>query len=166
MRPDAQGPDWVTVHLTVNGVLVTLDVDPLDSLLDVIRRRLHLTGTKMGCGSGECGACTVLLGGRPVCACLALATEVTDSITTIEGLSGPNAAALRAAFAREGAFQCGFCTSGQLLTCASLLPRADRMSDAEIAEHLSGNICRCTGYAGILRAVRAAAASAVEHREA
>lgn len=146
------------VELIVNGDACRLEVDPLASLADVLRDGLGLTGTKMSCNAGDCGACTVLVDGQPVMACQSLAVTVTGAVTSIEGLRGPAAEALRQAFIQEGGFQCGYCTSGQILAAIGLVERSGSMSDEELARALGGNICRCTGYVGIIRAVRAAAA--------
>jgi aerobic-type carbon monoxide dehydrogenase small subunit (CoxS/CutS family) len=140
------------MRFTVNGRVVEADVHPLTRLLDVIRETCGLTGTKEGCGEGECGACTVLVDGRPVNACLVPIVQVDGSeVTTIEGLH--DADALRRAFVAEGAAQCGICTPGMILAASVIPPGAD---DAAVRMHLAGNLCRCTGYGSILRAVRAA----------
>jgi carbon-monoxide dehydrogenase small subunit/xanthine dehydrogenase small subunit len=137
------------VQLTVNGQRVEVDAHPLERLLDVLRERLGLTGTKEGCGEGECGACTVLLDGQPVNSCLVPVLHAEGrEIVTIEGLRGQEA--LQDAFVGEGGTQCGICTPGFLVAASTLPPGA---SLAEIREALAGNICRCTGYEGIYRAV-------------
>jgi aerobic-type carbon monoxide dehydrogenase small subunit (CoxS/CutS family) len=141
--------------LTVNGQQVQVDIGPGDLLLDVLRDRLGLRGTKRGCGMGECGACTVLVRGRPVMACITLATEA-EQVETIEGLEAESLA-LREAFADAGAFQCGFCTPGQVVRGVALLRAGVPDGDAELRREISGNLCRCTGYVGITRALRAAA---------
>ncbi len=124
-------------------------------LLDVLREDVGLTGTKEGCGEGECGACTVLIGGEAVNSCLIPFAQVRDcAVTTIEGLTG--AGALQEAFIREGGAQCGICTPGMILAAAALPADADL---EQIRRGLAGNICRCTGYEGIYRSIRAAAAS-------
>jgi len=146
-----------TAMLRVNGEEHAVKIDPLASLAAVLREQFGLTGTKISCNAGDCGACTVLVNGKPVMGCQTLAARVQGEVTTVEGLHGPVADALRAAFIEEGAFQCGYCTSGQIVSCHGLVDRSDTLSDAELAVLLSGNICRCTGYAGIIRAVRAAA---------
>jgi aerobic-type carbon monoxide dehydrogenase small subunit (CoxS/CutS family) len=140
---------------TVNGRPVELRVDPGDRLLDVLRDRLGLLGAKQACGRGECGACTVLLRGRPVMACLVLAARA-DQVETIEGLRD-EARSLRAAFADAGAFQCGFCTPGQIVRGVALLRQGLPDDDRELRRAVSGNLCRCTGYAGIIQALRRAA---------
>ena len=146
----------VAASFRVNGRKIELDLEPLASLAEVLRGPIGLTGTKISCTAGDCGACSVLLDGRPVPSCQVLAATVSGDVTTVEGLEGAEAEALRAAFIEQGAFQCGFCTSGQLVACTSLLARSPTMTDSQIAEALGGNICRCTGYAGIIRALRAA----------
>jgi len=137
------------VQLTVNGQQVDVDVHPLERLLDVLRERLGLTGTKEGCGEGECGACTVLLDGRPVNSCLVPVLHAEGrEVVTIEGLRGQTV--LQDAFVSEGGTQCGICTPGFLMAASVIAPGA---SLAEVREALAGNICRCTGYEGIYRAV-------------
>jgi aerobic-type carbon monoxide dehydrogenase small subunit (CoxS/CutS family) len=153
------------MRLSVNGAEVEVEAGPQTTLLEVVREQLGLTGAKLGCGRGECGACTVIDGGRTVMACMTLALLARGPVVTVEGLED-EAAALRAAFADHGAFQCGFCTSGQLVQAWTLL-RAGLPGDAAEAEafvrrRMSGNICRCTGYAGIVAAVMSAAGFARE----
>ena len=140
--------------LTVNGRPIELGVEPDDRLLDVLRDRLGLLGTKQACGRGECGACTVLVRGRPVMSCLVLAARA-GSVETIEGLRD-EARPLREAFADTGAFQCGFCTPGQIVRGVALLRDGLPADDQALRREISGNICRCTGYAGILAALRRA----------
>ena len=140
--------------LTVNGRPIEIGVEPDDRLLDVLRDRLGLLGTKEACGRGECGACTVLVRGRPVMSCLVLAARV-DSVETIEGLR-EEARALREAFADTGAFQCGFCTPGQIVRGIALLREGLPADEQTLRREISGNICRCTGYSGIVRALRLA----------
>ena len=129
-------------------------------LIDLLREDLGLTGTKVGCGEGECGACTVLLNGKAVCSCLLLAVEADGArITTIEGLAeGVRLHPLQDAFIQEGAAQCGYCTPGMILAAKALLDENPHPSRAEIKMALAGNFCRCTGYAAIIRAVEAVAA--------
>jgi carbon-monoxide dehydrogenase small subunit len=153
----------MTIQLNVNGQTHTTEIETQETLLHVLRSRLGLTGTKANCEEGECGACTVLLDGRPVNSCLMLAARAQGSrITTIEGLAGEHRfKALQKAFIDQGAIQCGYCSPGFLLATAALLEATPHPSDEEIAFALSGNICRCTGYTKIVRAVRQAAAEGV-----
>jgi len=151
-----------TIELTfiLNQREVTVSVAPNRRLLDVLREELHLTGTKEGCGIGECGACTVLLNGRPVNSCLILAGQAQGSeITTIEGVETEDGDLhpLQEAFLEEGAVQCGFCTPGMILSALSLLRKNPGPSEDEIKEAISGNLCRCTGYKQIVEAIQAAA---------
>ena len=127
-------------------------------LLDVLRNELGLTGTKEACGRGECGACTVLIDGRPILACITLAHRVTGHVQTVEGLADEHAD-LRAEFAATAAFQCGFCTPGQLVRAVALLRTGLPADDDTLRHELSGNICRCTGYQGIVEALRRTAAA-------
>lgn len=147
-------------RLLVNGRLVEVSGQPDAPLLDILRDGLGLTGAKQACGRGECGACTVLVDGRPVAACLMMAATVAGEVKTIEGLD-EDTSDLRAAFADHGAFQCGFCTPGQIVRAAALLREewpADRnRHEAFVRHRMSGNICRCTGYSGIVDAVLAVA---------
>ncbi|GAC1313369.1 MAG: (2Fe-2S)-binding protein [Chloroflexota bacterium] len=152
----------LTVTLQVNNRPVRLTVAADAFLVDVLRERLVLTGTKYGCGMGECGACTVLLDGQPVFACLVLAVDADNRvITTIEGLAPHgDPSPLQRSFAERGAVQCGFCTPGMLVSATALLAERARPDEREIRQALSGNLCRCTGYAKIIEAVQAAAQSA------
>jgi aerobic-type carbon monoxide dehydrogenase small subunit (CoxS/CutS family) len=145
--------------LTVNGEPIDALADGYKTLLEVLREDLGLTGTKHGCELGECGACAVLVDGQPVLSCLLLAVECGGrSVTTIEGLAaGGNLHALQERFADLGAAQCGYCTPGILMTAKALLDREPHPSRERIREALSGNLCRCTGYAQIIEAVEAAA---------
>jgi len=147
------------MRIRVNGRDQEAAVHPRQTLLEVLREELGLTGTKQGCGEGECGTCTVLLDGVPVNACLTLALEAEGrEVTTIEGLSdGPRLHPLQKAFVEAGAIQCGFCTPGMILSAKALLDRRPEPTEAEIREALSGNLCRCTGYQKIVEAVQAAA---------
>jgi len=149
-----------TVALVVNGDRYDVTVEPWRSLAEVLREDLGLTGTKIGCNHGDCGACTVILDGRSVCSCLTLAVEADGlAITTIEGLapSGHTLHPLQQAFIDRGAVQCGFCTPGMILSARQLLDETPHPSDTEIRRALSGNLCRCTGYAKIVEAIRHAA---------
>jgi len=147
------------IELNVNGELHELAVEPQTTLLEVLREHLGLTGTKEGCGTGECGSCTVLLAGRPVLSCLVLAMECQgQEVTTIEGLSvAGRLTAVQQAFQDRGAVQCGFCTPGMVLSATVLLEENPRPSEAEIKKGLEGNLCRCTGYNKIIEAVKLAA---------
>jgi xanthine dehydrogenase iron-sulfur cluster and FAD-binding subunit A len=148
------------ITLTVNGISRHLHVADNDLLLNVLREDLELTGTKYGCGIGECSACTVLMDGKPVLACLVLAAAADGShIRTVEGLAAPDGTLdpLQEAFIEHAALQCGFCTPGMLMTAKDLLEANPHPSEADVRDHLRGNMCRCTGYAAIVRAVLAAA---------
>jgi len=152
----------VHLALTVNGEVHEVSFPPHATLLEVLRENLGLTGTKHGCELGECGACAVLLDGRPVLSCLVLALECEGRpVLTIEGVAGDSAELhpLQAAFADLGGAQCGYCTPGMVLTAKALLDRVPDPSRDEIAEALSGNLCRCTGYLQIFDAVEKAAAT-------
>lgn len=144
------------ISFNINGKSVMLDVNPTETLLHLIRERLHLTGTKEGCGRGDCGACTVLLDGDAVNSCLILAPQVDGhAITTIEELSKHGQLdALQQAFIDAGAVQCGFCTPGMILSAKALLSRNLNPTDTEIRTAISGNLCRCTGYIKIVDAIR------------
>jgi xanthine dehydrogenase YagT iron-sulfur-binding subunit len=157
-RPSRATPNEVEVTLNVNGAEQRLRLEPRVSLLDALRERLLLTGTKKGCDHGQCGACTVLLDGRRVNACLVLAiTARGKRITTIEGLgSGDTLDPLQAAFVREDALQCGYCTPGQIMSAKGLLAEGGAHTDDEVREHMSGNLCRCGAYANIVRAIQSA----------
>ena len=147
------------ISLTVNGEQVTVDAYPMERLLDVLRSELSLTGTKEGCGEGECGACSVLMNGILVDSCLVPVGQVEGaSVVTIEGVAAtPRFGALRAAFLECGGAQCGICTPGMILAALYLLERNSAPTIKDIREALSGNLCRCTGYIQILEAVAVAA---------
>lgn len=148
------------VRLRVNGADRVLQLDPRVTLLEALRERLGLTGTKNGCGRGACGACTVLADGRRVLSCLVLAVTCEGrDIMTIEGLgTGPALHPVQQAFIARDAFQCGFCTPGQIMSAVALLAEGRAGSDAQIREYMSGNICRCGAYQGIVAAIRDVAA--------
>ena len=149
----------IQVATTVNGDAVEFVCTPDEPLLDVLRNRLGLTGTKEGCGTGDCGACTITLNGRMVCSCLVLAAEAEGAtITTIEGLSnGDKLHPLQQAFIDHAALQCGICTPGILVAAKALLDRNPDPTDTELRYWLAGNLCRCTGYDKIISAVQSAA---------
>jgi carbon-monoxide dehydrogenase small subunit len=145
----------IDLELTVNGTVRQLRVEARTSLCDLLRDLLHLTGTHAGCEHGVCGACTVLLDGQPVRACITLAAACDGgAVTTVEGLSGPVVDRLRAAFRTEHALQCGYCTPGMLVSAVDLLERKPAAGEDEIRRAMAGNLCRCTGYVGIVRAIR------------
>jgi xanthine dehydrogenase YagT iron-sulfur-binding subunit len=172
----ARGGGTSRFSLTVNGSSFDLDVDVRTSLLDALREHLHLTGTKKGCDHGQCGACTVLIGGRRINSCLTLAVmHDGQEITTIEGLGKPDAMhPMQAAFVERDGFQCGYCTPGQICSAVAMLNEASsgwpshatgdvashhiEFTDDEIRERMSGNICRCAAYPNIIAAIKDAAA--------
>ncbi len=147
------------IEFTLNGVRKRVQVEPNELLLNVLREKLYMTGTKYGCGIGECGACTVLLDGEPVLSCLVLAADVDGrEVTTIEGLArGEELDEVQKAFVEEGAVQCGFCTPGFIITAKSLLMENPNPSEEEVREYIKGNLCRCTGYMNIVKAILRAA---------
>ena len=149
----------VPLKIILNGKVTHVDILPDESLLDVLRERLKMTGTKKGCGEGECGSCTVLLDGLSVDSCLLPAMKAHDrEVTTIEGLAkGEELHPVQKAFLEVGAVQCGYCTPGMVLSTKALLDKKPKPSRTEIREALSGNICRCTGYVQIEKAVQLAA---------
>jgi carbon-monoxide dehydrogenase small subunit len=151
------------VKLTVNGKVYEIDVQPQDTLLDVIREKLGLTGTKEGCGLGECGACTVIMNGKTVNSCLVLAIEADDKqITTIEGLAqGEKLHPIQQAFIDQGGLQCGFCTPGMIISAKALLDENPNPSEDEIRRGIAGNFCRCTGYTKIIKSIKTAAGQKV-----
>jgi xanthine dehydrogenase YagT iron-sulfur-binding subunit len=150
----------LALSLHVNGVEHQAEVDARTTLLDALRDRLHLTGTKKGCALGQCGACTVLLDGKRVVACLMLAVMAQGrQVTTIEGLAqGEELHPVQAAFVEHDAFQCGYCTPGQIMSAVGAIGEGRVGSDDEIREQMSGNLCRCGAYTNIVAAVRDAAA--------
>lgn len=149
------------ITLTVNGEIYELEVEPWWTLLEVLREKLYLTGTKKGCDRGDCGSCTVLINGKAKLSCLTLAVEAQGKdILTIEGLArGGELHPLQQAFIEHGAVQCGFCTPGMILAAKALLDKNPAPTEEEIREGLSGNLCRCTGYVKIFEAVLAASKS-------
>ena len=149
------------IQLKINGEVAEVAVEPATTLLHVLREDLGLTGTKEGCGVGDCGACTVLLDGKPVASCLTLAVEVHDrEVLTIEGLSKEGELhPLQRAFIDHFAVQCGFCTPGMILSAKALLDKNPNASEEDVRQAISGNLCRCTGYIKIVEAVLAAAES-------
>jgi aerobic-type carbon monoxide dehydrogenase small subunit (CoxS/CutS family) len=149
------------VTLNVNGVDYPLTIEPGRTLLSVLREDVGLTGAKEGCDDSECGACMVLVDGRPLNSCSYLAIQAAGrEVRTVEGLAdGPQLAVLQEAFLEEGGVQCGFCTPGMVISATALLERNPDPSEPEIREGLAGNLCRCTGYQKIFRAVQRAAAA-------
>jgi len=156
------------IQFTCNGKQVQVDADPGLRAIDVLRDFLGLTGTKEGCGRGECGACTILLDGKPVNSCLVLAPKLTGRvILTIEGMTGEDGSLhpIQEEFLDNGAIQCGFCTPGMVISSKAILDETESPSTEEIEEGLSGNICRCTGYKKIVDAVKAAGKRLAEKDE-
>ena len=149
----------IDIRMQVNGIWRELTVDPGDRLVDVLRDQLNLTGTKEGCGEGECGACTVNLNGQAVLSCLMLAVQADNcTILTIEGLQkGSELHPLQKAFVSEAAIQCGYCTPGMIMAANSLINNEPEVTGGMIRQHLSNNLCRCTGYDGPVKAVLKAA---------
>lgn len=147
------------VTFSLNGRMVEEQTDPNSTLLDFLRDRLDMTSVKKGCDEGKCGACTVLLNGKPVCSCLILAVQVRNAeVTTVEGLSRPGElSAIQKAFLEKNGYQCGFCTPGMLLATKALLDQNPDPSVEDIKEALEGNLCRCTGYEQIIESVSKAA---------
>lgn len=149
----------IRVSFTVNGKPVTVEAQPETSLLEILRNDLGLTGAKYGCGEGQCGACTVLLDGTPIRSCITALEDVEGrTVTTIEGLaSGDRLTPLQEAFLSEGAMQCGYCVPGMIMSAEGLLRRNPKPSEAEILEHMEGNVCRCCTYPKMLAAIKKAA---------
>jgi xanthine dehydrogenase YagT iron-sulfur-binding subunit len=146
----------IPVKLKVNGKNYDLRIDPRTTLLDCLREHLHLTGSKKGCDHGQCGACTVHINGRRMNSCLIFAAmHEGDEITTIEGLGGPeNLSPMQAAFLSHDAYQCGYCTSGQIMSATALLKEPCGANDPDVKEYMSGNICRCGAYPNIVAAIQ------------
>jgi aerobic-type carbon monoxide dehydrogenase small subunit (CoxS/CutS family) len=157
----------VRIAVTINGTEYTGEVAPRTLLSDFIRHQAGLTGTHVGCEHGVCGACTVQLDGEPVRSCLMLAVQANGrSLTTVEGLGGPDGqlSDLQRAFTEHHALQCGFCTSGFLITADALLRARSELSETDIRQAIAGNLCRCTGYEGIVAAIRSVAAASPDAR--
>ena len=152
----AESKDAIPVTLTVNGKRHDLRIDPRTTLLDCLREHLHLTGSKKGCDHGQCGACTVHVNGRRQLSCLAFAAlHGGDEITTIEGIGQPEKMhPMQAAFVQCDAYQCGYCTSGQIMSAVALLKEPCGAEDADVKEFMSGNICRCGAYPNIVAAIQ------------
>jgi aerobic carbon-monoxide dehydrogenase small subunit len=146
------------IEIEVNGVMHEIEVQPWDTLLDVIRDKLGLTGTKEGCGLGECGACTVIMNGKTVNSCLVLAVEADrKQVTTIEGLAeGDKLHPIQQAFIDIGGLQCGFCTPGMIISAKAMLDENPNPTEEVIRRGISGNFCRCTGYTKIIQSIQAA----------
>ena len=159
--PQLIGPGAVDVAFEVNGDAVTVHVPPHRTLLDTLRETLGLTGAKRVCDEGTCGACTVLVDGRPVYSCMTLAVACADrSVETVEGLSGPSGGGLhpvQQAFIDHDAYQCGFCTPGQIMSCVGLLRENESPTSEDVMRAVSGNLCRCGAYPNIVAAALAAA---------
>lgn len=150
------------IELKVNGELFNTQIEPRRTLLEVLRENLGLTGTKESCNKGDCGACTVLVDGKPVLSCLTLAIEAQGKdVLTVEGLAGEDGVLhpIQQAFVDHGALQCGFCAPGMIMSAKALLDRNPNPTEDEIKEGISGNLCRCTGYVKIVEAIEAAAKS-------
>jgi xanthine dehydrogenase YagT iron-sulfur-binding subunit len=156
--PSADPRVGAVFDLTVNNQVRHLAIDPRTTLLDALREHLGLTGAKKGCDHGQCGACTVLIDGKRVLSCLTLAVAVRGKVTTIEGLAdaGGNLHPMQQAFIDRDAFQCGYCTPGQILSAIGCVNEGHAGSDAEIREHMSGNLCRCAAYPHIVQAINSA----------
>ena len=146
----------LNIHLKVNGELHTVQIDPAETLLHVLREKLGLTGTKEGCGEGDCGACTILVNGKSVNSCIFPAIQADGSeILTVEGVEkDPKLAAIQKAFVDHGAVQCGFCSPGMIMATCALLDENPTPTEEEIRRGLSGNLCRCTGYQAMVDAVK------------
>jgi xanthine dehydrogenase YagT iron-sulfur-binding subunit len=170
LETEKSGANDVAVSLVVNNTSCRLVIDPRTTLLDALREHLGLVGSKKGCDQGQCGACTVHVGGRRVLACLTLAASVRDPVTTIEGLASSDGTLhpMQQAFIDHDGFQCGYCTPGQIMSAIGCILEGHGGSDAQIREYMSGNLCRCAAYPNIVAAINqvrtaADAASAKEH---
>jgi xanthine dehydrogenase YagT iron-sulfur-binding subunit len=166
--PAASDPSLpVDVTLQVNGTAKSLNVDARTTLLDALREHIGLTGSKKGCDHGQCGACTVMVGGRRVLSCLTLALTAQDQqITTIEGLSqGDKLHPMQQAFIDQDAFQCGYCTPGQIVSAIACVKEGHATNDDDIREYMSGNICRCAAYPNIVAAVKQAAPAMADEQK-
>lgn len=154
------------IRLILNGKSCELSIQPQRSLLEVIREDLKLTGTKEGCGLGECGACAVIMNGKAVNSCLVLAVEADGKeITTIEGLAdGDNLHTIQEAFIEHGGIQCGFCTPGMIMSAKALLDENPNPTEEEIKKGIAGNLCRCTGYTKIIESIKAAAQKQIKRK--
>jgi xanthine dehydrogenase YagT iron-sulfur-binding subunit len=153
----------IRLQLEINGRSHALEIEPRVTLLDALREQLGLTGTKKGCDQGQCGACTVHVDGRRVLACLTLAAQVEGrAVTTIEGLGDGELHPVQAAFLERDAFQCGYCTPGQIMSAVACIREGHAGSDAEIREYMSGNLCRCGAYPNIVAAIRQVAQETTE----
>ncbi len=140
------------VRFELNGNKISVEIESGELLIDTLRNRLNIKSVKQGCGIGECGTCTVLLDNEPVCSCILLSKLVENrKVMTVEGLKHSE---LKSAFISRGAVQCGFCTPGMLLTAYSIILKKEKLTDAEIKEKISGNLCRCTGYNQIVEAIK------------
>jgi len=155
LRPAFDPRITASFDLTVNNQIRHLTIDPRTTLLEALREHLGLTGAKKGCDHGQCGACTVLIDGKRVLGCLSLAVAVRGAVTTVEGLAAPGGTLhpMQQAFIEQDAFQCGYCTPGQILSAIGCVNEGHAGSDAEIREHMSGNLCRCAAYPHIVKAI-------------